>query len=118
MRCKIDVPFRIVRAQCDLMVSASPWSSSSSPSSALTWNGHWRRPSTALLIVAVILGIVFHELIWDQAGDLRTQAILRHQVWLSCSLLTPYAHLKEMWRKCLSVGAFMPGFVLGYSPMF
>jgi Putative zincin peptidase len=71
--------------------------------------------STALLIVAVILGIVVHELIhgisWVIFGHKPFSAIKFGFQWRT---LTPYAHLKEPVEvNAYRLGAVMPGFVLG-----
>ena len=67
------------------------------------------------LIIAVLLGILVHELIhgisWVIFGRKPFSAIKFGFQWKS---LTPYAHLKEpVDVNPYRVGAFMPGFILG-----
>ena len=71
--------------------------------------------NTALLIVAVLLGIVIHELIhglsWMIFGRKPFSAIKFGVQWKT---LTPYAHLKEPVEvHAYRLGAFLPGFILG-----
>jgi hypothetical protein len=71
--------------------------------------------SIALLIIAVLLGVVFHELIhglsWVIFGHKPFSAIKFGFQWKT---LTPYAHLKEPVEvNAYRLGAFMPGFLLG-----
>jgi hypothetical protein len=71
--------------------------------------------SIVLLIVAVLLGIVLHELIhalgWMIFGGKPLSAIKFGVQWQS---LTPYAHLKEPVEvNAYRLGAFLPGFILG-----
>jgi hypothetical protein len=71
--------------------------------------------STAFLIVAVLLGIVVHELIhgigWSIFGRKPFSAIKFGFQWRT---LTPYAHLKEPVEvNAYRLGAFLPGFILG-----
>lgn len=71
--------------------------------------------STALLILAVLLGIGIHELIhglaWALIGRKPFSAI---QFGFQWQTLTPYAHLKEPVEvNAYRAGAFMPGFLLG-----
>jgi hypothetical protein len=68
-----------------------------------------------LLLTAVLLGIVVHELIhglsWVIFGRKPFSAIKFGFQWQS---LTPYAHLKEPVEvNAYRLGAFMPGFILG-----
>ena len=72
------------------------------------------------LIIAVLIGVVFHELIhgisWMIFGRKPLSAIKFGFQWKS---LTPYAHLKEPVEvNPYRIGAFMPGFVLGILPYF
>lgn len=71
--------------------------------------------SPALLLIAVLLGIVIHELIhglcWMIFGRKRFSAI---QFGFQWKTLTPYAHLKEPVEvTAYWLGAFLPGFILG-----
>jgi hypothetical protein len=71
--------------------------------------------NTALLIAAVLLGIVVHELIhglsWVIFGRKPFSAIKFGFQWKT---LTPYAHLKEPVEvNAYRLGAFLPGFILG-----
>jgi hypothetical protein len=71
--------------------------------------------STALLIVAVLLGIVIHELIhgvsWVLFGRKPFASVKFGFQWQT---LTPYAHLKEPVEvNAYRLGAFLPGFLLG-----
>jgi hypothetical protein len=68
-----------------------------------------------LLILAVLLGIVIHELIhgfgWMIFGGKSFSAIRFGFQWKT---LTPYAHLMEPVEvNAYRLGAFMPGFILG-----
>ena len=74
--------------------------------------------STALLIIAVLLGIVIHELIhgisWMIFGHKPFSAIRFGFQWKT---FTPYAHLKEPVEvNAYRLGAFLPGFILGMLP--
>ena len=78
-----------------------------------TWN-------FAILIVAVLVGVVGHELIhgsaWMLFGRKPFSAIKFGFQWKS---FTPYAHLKEPVEvNAYRAGAFMPGFILGILPYF
>jgi hypothetical protein len=71
-----------------------------------------------MLIAAVILGIVVHELIhgvaWKLLGQKPFSTIKFGFQWKS---FTPYAHLKEPVEvNAYRLGAFMPGFLLGIFP--
>ena len=71
-----------------------------------------------LLITAVLLGIVIHELIhglsWMIFGRKRFSAIKFGFQWKT---FTPYAHLKETVEvNAYRLGAFLPGFILGILP--
>lgn len=73
-----------------------------------TWN-------FVVLIGAVLLGVVVHELIhgitWVIFGRKPFSAI---QFGFQWKTLTPYAHLKEPVEvNAYRLGAFMPGFILG-----
>jgi hypothetical protein len=73
-----------------------------------TWN-------SVVLIVAVLLGVVIHELIhgisWVIFGHKPFSAIKFGFQWKT---LTPYAHLKESVEvNAYRLGAFLPGFILG-----
>jgi hypothetical protein len=73
-----------------------------------TWN-------SAALISAILLGIVFHELIhgmsWVIFGGKTFASIKFGFQWKT---LTPYAHLTEPVEvTAYRVGAFLPGFILG-----
>jgi hypothetical protein len=77
----------------------------------LTW-------SPVVLILAVLLGIVIHELIhglsWALFGRKPFSAIKFGVQWKT---LTPYAHLTEPVEvNAYRLGAFMPGFILGILP--
>jgi hypothetical protein len=70
---------------------------------------------SALLIIAVLLGIVIHELIhgiaWVIFGHKPFSAIKFGFLWKT---VTPYAHLKEPVEvNAYRLGAFLPGFILG-----
>jgi hypothetical protein len=74
--------------------------------------------STALLIIAVLLGIVIHELIhgisWMIFGRKPISSINFGVQWKT---FTPYAHLKEPVEvNAYRLGAFLPGFILGILP--
>ena len=78
-----------------------------------TWGLGW-------LFLAVVLGIVVHELIhglaWAVAGRKSFSAIKFGFQWKT---LTPYAHLKEPVEvNAYRIGAFMPGFILGILAYF
>ena len=78
-----------------------------------TWGLGW-------LFLAVVLGIVIHELIhglaWAVAGRKSFSAIKFGFQWKT---LTPYAHLKEPVEvNAYRIGAFMPGFILGILAYF
>lgn len=67
------------------------------------------------LFLAVVLGIVFHELIhgisWVIAGRKPFSAIKFGFQWKT---FTPYAHLKEPVEvNAYRIGTFMPGLILG-----
>jgi len=71
--------------------------------------------SSAVLIIAVLLGIVIHELIhgisWVIFGQKPFSAIKFGFQWKT---FTPYAHLKEPVEvNAYRLGAFLPGFILG-----
>jgi hypothetical protein len=71
--------------------------------------------SSILLILAVLLGVVIHELIhgitWAVFGRKPLSAIKFGFQWKT---FTPYAHLKEPVEvNAYRLGAFMPGFILG-----
>ena len=71
--------------------------------------------SSAILIIAVLLGIVVHELIhgisWVIFGHKPFSAIKFGFQWKT---FTPYAHLKEPVEvNAYRLGAFLPGFILG-----
>jgi hypothetical protein len=79
----------------------------------ITWN-------YSILIIAVLLGVVVHELIhglsWTIFGRKPFSAIKFGFQWKS---LTPYAHLKEpVDVNPYRIGAFMPGFILGILSYF
>jgi hypothetical protein len=70
---------------------------------------------TALLIIAILLGTVAHELIhgisWMIFGRKPLSAIKFGFQWKT---LTPYAHLKEPVEvHAYRLGAFLPGLILG-----
>lgn len=74
--------------------------------------------SIAFLILAVLLGIVIHELLhgisWVIFGRKPFSAIKFGVQWRT---LTPYAHLKEPVEvNAYRLGAFLPGFILGILP--
>jgi hypothetical protein len=74
----------------------------------LTWG-------IGLLMVAVLLGVVAHELIhgmsWVVFGQKPFSAIKFGFQWKT---ITPYAHLKvPVDVHAYRIGAFMPGFILG-----
>ena len=76
-----------------------------------TWN-------SGLLIIMVLLGVVFHELIhgisWVIFGRKPFAAIKFGFQWKT---FTPYAHLKESVDvSAYRLGALMPGFLLGIVP--
>ena len=71
--------------------------------------------SSVFLIIAVLLGIVIHELIhglsWVIFGRKPFSAIKFGFQWKS---FTPYAHLTQQVEvNAYRLGAFMPGFLLG-----
>jgi hypothetical protein len=71
--------------------------------------------STATLIIAVLLGVVVHEMIhgisWVIFGRKSFSAVRFGIQWKT---FTPYAHLTEPVEvNAYRLGAFMPGFVLG-----
>jgi hypothetical protein len=71
--------------------------------------------SSVALIVAVLLGVVIHELMhgisWVIFGHKPFSAIKFGFQWKT---LTPYAHLKESVEvNAYRLGAFLPGFILG-----
>jgi len=73
-----------------------------------TWN-------SVVLIVAVLLGVVIHELMhgisWVFFGHKPFSAIKFGFQWKT---FTPYAHLKEPVEvNAYRLGAFLPGFILG-----
>jgi hypothetical protein len=77
----------------------------------LTWN-------SLLLIVAVLLGVVIHELIhglsWVIFGRKPFSAVRFGFQWKT---FTPYAHLTEPVEvNAYRLGAFLPGFILGILP--
>ena len=74
--------------------------------------------SLILLIAAVLLGVVIHELIhgfgWVIFGRKPFSAIKFGFQWKT---LTPYAHLKEPVEvNAYRLGGFLPGFILGILP--
>lgn len=74
--------------------------------------------STALLMIAILLGIVIHEIIhgisWMIFGHKPFSSIRFGVQWKT---LTPYAHLKEPVEvNAYRLGAFLPGFILGILP--
>ena len=74
--------------------------------------------STALLIIAVLLGVIIHELIhgisWMIFGSKPFSSIKFGYQWKT---VTPYAHLKEPVEvNAYRLGAFLPGFILGILP--
>ncbi|RPI92724.1 MAG: DUF3267 domain-containing protein [Chloroflexi bacterium] len=73
-----------------------------------------------VLLIAVFLGIVIHELIHAISflifGRKSFSAVKFGIQWKT---LTPYAHLKEPVEvNAYRIGAFMPGFLLGILPFF
>jgi hypothetical protein len=83
----------------------------------MLYNADALRPtgSLPLLVIAVLLGIVIHELIhglsWVIFGRKPFSAIKFGFQWKT---LTPYAHLKEPVEvNAYRLGAFLPGFILG-----
>lgn len=71
--------------------------------------------SSALLLIAVLLGVIAHELIhglsWAIFGHKPFSSIEFGFQWKT---LTPYAHLKEPVEvNAYRLGAFLPGFILG-----
>lgn len=71
--------------------------------------------NSAVLLIAVLLGIVIHELIhgisWVIFGHKPFSSIRFGFQWKT---FTPYAHLKEpVDVNAYRLGAFMPGFILG-----
>lgn len=72
----------------------------------------------ALLIGAIVVGILIHELIhgitWMIAGDLPFSAVRFGFQWKT---ITPYAHLKEPVEvNAYRIATFMPGLLLGIIP--
>lgn len=70
------------------------------------------------LVIAIVLGIVVHELIhglgWVIFGHKPFSAIKFGFQWKT---ITPYAHLKEPVEvNAYRIGGFMPGFILGILP--
>ena len=70
---------------------------------------------TAVLIFAVLLGIIIHELIhgisWVVFGHKPFSSVKLGFQWKT---FTPYAHLKEPVEvNAYRLGAFLPGFILG-----
>jgi hypothetical protein len=70
------------------------------------------------LLIAVVLGVVVHELIhgisWVIFGGKPFSAIKFGFQWKT---ITPYAHLKEPVEvNAYRIGGFMPGFILGILP--
>ena len=77
---------------------------------AITWG--------STLLIAVVLGVVVHELIhglsWVILGNKPFSAIKFGFQWKT---LTPYAHLKEPVEvNAYRIGGFLPGFLLGIVP--
>ena len=73
-----------------------------------------------VLLIAILLGIVVHELIhgisWVMFGRKPFSAIQFGVQWKS---LTPYAHLKEpVDVNPYRIGAFLPGLLVGILPYF
>ena len=73
-----------------------------------------------VLFVAVLLGVLLHELIhgiaWVIFGRKPFSAIKFGVQWKN---LTPYAHLKEPVEvNAYRIGAFMPGLIVGILPYF
>ena len=71
--------------------------------------------NSSILLIAVLLGIVIHELIhgisWVIFGHKSFSSITFGFQWKT---FTPYAHLKESVEViAYRLGAFMPGFILG-----
>lgn len=76
--------------------------------------------NTLLLIAAILLGVVIHELIhglgWVIFGRKPFSAIKFGFQWKT---FTPYAHLKEPVEvNAYRLGAFLPGFILGILTYF
>jgi len=74
--------------------------------------------NSVLLIIVVLLGVIFHELIhgisWVIFGHKPFSAIKFGFQWKT---FTPYAHLRESVNiSAYRVGAFMPGLFLGILP--
>jgi hypothetical protein len=72
----------------------------------------------SILLIAVVLGIIVHELIhglsWVIFGNKPFSAIKFGFQWRT---FTPYAHLKEPVEiNAYRIGGFMPGFILGIVP--
>jgi len=72
------------------------------------------------LLIAVLLGVVVHELIhavsWMIFGNKPFSAIKFGFQWKT---ITPYAHLTEPVEiKAYRIAGFMPGFILGILPYF
>lgn len=72
----------------------------------------------SILVIAVLLGIVVHELIhgisWVIFGNKPFSAIKFGFQWKT---ITPYAHLREPVEvNAYRIGGFMPGFALGIVP--
>jgi Putative zincin peptidase len=74
--------------------------------------------SPVVLLVAVLLGVIIHELIhgisWVVFGHKPFSAIKFGFQWKT---FTPYAHLKEPVEvNAYRMGGFLPGFILGILP--
>jgi hypothetical protein len=74
--------------------------------------------SSAILIIAILVGILIHELIhgisWVIFGGKPFSAI---QFGFQWKTFTPYAHLKEPVEvNAYRLGGFLPGFLLGILP--
>jgi hypothetical protein len=74
--------------------------------------------SPVALLVAVLLGVIIHELIhgisWVVFGHKPFSAIKFGFQWKT---FTPYAHLKEPVEvNAYRIGGFLPGFILGILP--
>jgi hypothetical protein len=72
----------------------------------------------SVLLIAVVLGVVVHELIhavsWMIFGNKPFSAVKFGFQWKT---ITPYAHLKEPVEVgAYRIGGFMPGFILGIVP--
>jgi hypothetical protein len=72
----------------------------------------------SVLLIAVVLGVVVHELIhamsWMIFGHKPFSAVKFGFQWKT---ITPYAHLKEPVEvNAYRIGGFMPGFILGILP--